>query len=261
MAEVVIPNVDCDGVLTGTPNSPPSVFRPFDCVKTLTHEQVKAGWRESFSAKEGRSYFYNVITRESVWIIPTITKPVQREQRRMVDSTPSDILAAAVDELVASPIESYGTKKDSPSFRMVIKIILTKIVANEILRFTYYEQTQRACEGCEENWASQAEHECLFFGVPPECRLYDYVDEHYEKVKESVQVDTVLDILCVMISFLRITESSEEDPNSMIQDILNGWKEDPEDVARLFHSAVFDDLSKLIDSTIKQLNEYNRSLC
>ena len=99
MAEVVIPNVDCDGVLTGTPNSPTSVFRPFDCVKTLTHEQVKAGWRESFSAKEGRSYFYNVITRESVWIIPTITKPVQREQRRMVDSTPSDMLAAAVDRL------------------------------------------------------------------------------------------------------------------------------------------------------------------
>ncbi len=85
------------------PTAPTSLtdVGPFDCVKKLTHDHVKNGWREGFSATAERAYYFNVYTRESVWTLPNI--PVQREQRRVVNSTDVDILAAAVNELTESP--------------------------------------------------------------------------------------------------------------------------------------------------------------
>ena len=84
------------------PTAPTSLVDagPFDCVKQLTHDHVKNGWREGFSATAERAYYFNVFTRESVWTLPNI--PVQREQRRVVNSTNVDILAAAVNELTES---------------------------------------------------------------------------------------------------------------------------------------------------------------
>ena len=98
-------NSTCDVVSTAEapPTSPTSLLDagPFDCVKKLTHDQVKGGWREAFSASECRTYYYNVFTRESVWSIPT-TKAIQREQRRMVDPSRVGILETAVNELIGN---------------------------------------------------------------------------------------------------------------------------------------------------------------
>ena len=94
---------DAASMSLAPPTSPTSLLDggPFDCVKKLTHEQVKTGWREAYSSTEGKCYFFNIFTRESVWSIPT-TMPIQREQRRLVDSTGVDILAAAVNELTGN---------------------------------------------------------------------------------------------------------------------------------------------------------------
>ena len=69
------------------------VAGPFDCVKKLTHEQVKRGWREGFSSTMGRSYYYNIFTRESLWSIPD-TMPTQLEP-----GPAPDILQTAMAEL------------------------------------------------------------------------------------------------------------------------------------------------------------------
>ena len=82
------------------PSSPrdSAVAGPFDCVKKLTHDQVKSGWREGFSSTMARPYFYNIFTRESVWSIPDAMSK-QRES----GSAP-DILQTAIAELTADGV-------------------------------------------------------------------------------------------------------------------------------------------------------------
>ena len=94
------------------PSSPRDsvVAGPFDCVKKLTHEQVKRGWREGFSSTMGRSYYFNVFTRESVWSIPD-TMPTQLEP-----GPAPDILQTAMAELTDGVTHAQGdTRKASSS--------------------------------------------------------------------------------------------------------------------------------------------------
>ncbi|XP_038062841.1 uncharacterized protein LOC119733319 [Patiria miniata] len=190
------------------PSSPTSesVKGPFDCVKKLTHAQVKRGWREGFSTTEHRSYYmyYNIFTRESVWSIPTIL--LQQEESE-VDSGPAeDLLAAAMTELTGNPptdlskppfIKGKPTKrKFSPDpdqqeneknavrfeiggssnqdiidrrvrVRTLTKRILTKLITDEILQLVYHTQKRLGCEGCKKDWPSLFEHACTFLvGIP-----------------------------------------------------------------------------------------------
>ena len=85
------------------PSSPSTGVQkgPFDCVKKLTHTQVKRGWREAYSSGEKRPYYYNIFTRESVWSIPDL--PDQREESQADAGPAPDLLAAAMSELSDKP--------------------------------------------------------------------------------------------------------------------------------------------------------------
>ncbi len=101
-SNITLPFIEDSSSSQEPPTAPTSLVDagPFDCVKQLTHDHVKNGWREGFSATAERAYYFNVFTRESVWTLPNI--PMQREQRRVVNSANVDILAAAVNELTES---------------------------------------------------------------------------------------------------------------------------------------------------------------
>ncbi|XP_038046938.1 mRNA (2'-O-methyladenosine-N(6)-)-methyltransferase-like [Patiria miniata] len=88
MGHIAPPSPPTSEMATGSP----------DGVKKLSHAQVKRGWREGFSTNEKRAYYYNIITRESVWSIPTILPSIEEESQ--ADSGPApDMLAAAMAEL------------------------------------------------------------------------------------------------------------------------------------------------------------------
>ena len=141
---------------------------------------------------------------------------------------------------------------------MVIKRILTKIVTDEILRFVYVAQDALGCEGCEENWGTQDEHQCLFFGISPTSNLYNYVDEWYSDAAPCVKPNKVIDIFDAVNISLNVTKSSEDgqniDKHAIIKEIMDGWGEDPDDIARSFYSTFFNNLTELIDSTIQQFD-------
>ena len=155
------------------------------------------------------------------------------------------------------PSTSDDVTNSSRPTRMVIKRILTKIVTDDILQHVYDDQDAQGCKGCEENWPSQDEHECLFFGVAPTCRLYDYAPTYYDEAAERVQLDQVVEIFDAVNTILNVSESSDEGPNidkhAIIQEIIDEWHSDPDDVARSFYSPFFNNLTELIDNTIQQL--------
>ena len=92
------------------PSSPRDsvVAGPFDCVKKLTHEQVKRGWREGFSSTMARPYYYNIFTRESVWTIADAI-PTERESEPA-----SDILQAAMAELMGGVPKPSKASSSAP---------------------------------------------------------------------------------------------------------------------------------------------------
>ncbi len=153
---------------------------------------------------------------------------------------------------------STGVTEGLSSVKMVIKRILTKIVTDEILRLVYANQDALGCEGCEMFWGTQDEHQCLFFGVSPASNLYDYVDEWYSDAASCVKPDKVIDIFDAVNISLNVTESSEDgqniDKHVVIKEVLDEWREDPDDIARSFYSTFFNNLTELIDSTMQQLD-------
>ena len=80
------------------------------------------------------------------------------------------------------------------------------MVTDNILKLVYSAQGQLGCEGCEENWPSLCDHECVFFGMHPPCRLYDYVSDYYEEAAELVDVDKVVDVFDVVNTYLNVNE-------------------------------------------------------
>ena len=93
------------------PSSPrdSAVAGPFDCVKKLTHDQVKSGWREGFSSTMARPYFYNIFTRESVWSIPDAMST------QLESGSAPDILQTAIAELTADGVAQARRNNQKPS--------------------------------------------------------------------------------------------------------------------------------------------------
>ena len=80
---------------TSTPLlSPPQSTSSLDPVHDLPQELLNAGWRKFWSKREGRPYFFNKITNESLWEMPStsnydpITDPLGIQAT--VPSTPTD---------------------------------------------------------------------------------------------------------------------------------------------------------------------------
>ena len=53
------------------PGSPMSPLSP-DPVHDLPPELLQAGWRKFWSRREGRPYYFNKVTNESLWETPTL---------------------------------------------------------------------------------------------------------------------------------------------------------------------------------------------
>ena len=54
------------------PGSPMSPLSP-DPVHDLPPELLQAGWRKFWSRREGRPYYFNKVTNESLWEAPTLS--------------------------------------------------------------------------------------------------------------------------------------------------------------------------------------------
>ncbi|XP_038058687.1 uncharacterized protein LOC119730560 [Patiria miniata] len=280
------------------PPSSPSIGLengPFECVKKLTHTQVKRGWREAYSASEKRPYYYNVFTRESLWAIPTV-QPAQQEESQADSGPAPDLLAAAMAELSGKPPMKLAEppfikgkpgkkRKFSPDpeqeendrnavrfhigestnqdivdrrarARRLTKRILTKLITDEILRLVYRAQEQLGCEGCEEDWTSQWDHACLFFGVNPENRIDDFMDEHFDEAIQSLDTGRVLPMFHAVAALLGASSFSGEgvdlnaEINPIIADILTEWKADQSDIGTSFYTMLFDNTTELVQYTI-----------
>ena len=73
-----------------------------------------------------------------------------------------------------------------------------------------------------------------------------------------MQPDRVIDIFDGVNAFLNVTESSEDEPiidkRAIIEEIMDEWYEDPDDITRSFYSTFFNNLTELIDSNMQQLH-------
>ncbi|KAH6945394.1 hypothetical protein HPB50_008212 [Hyalomma asiaticum] len=56
--------------------SPPQTVGP-DPVHDLPAELLQVGWRRFWSKREGRPYFFNKLTNESLWEMPRLSTPAQ----------------------------------------------------------------------------------------------------------------------------------------------------------------------------------------
>ena len=139
------------------------------------------------------------------------------------------------------------------------KRILTKLITDEIFHLVYRAQEQLGCEGCEEDWTSQWDHGCLFFGVNPECRLQDFVPDYLEEAMQSLDTNRVLSIFQAVTSSLGadafIVDGADlnNELNAMIENTLNDWRAIPEDVSISFYSPFFDKTSDLIQCIVDSI--------
>lgn len=122
----------------------------------------------------------------------------------------------------------------------------------------YQIQQQLPCEGCEENWASQDEHACMFYGVTPEYCVEDFVPLHYDNVQSSIDANEIISIFYAVRrlfddeTFIR-TGLTKEALNDVIHDILMSWKNSTEDIAPSFRSYSFSNLNRLINYVMASL--------
>ena len=137
--------------------------------------------------------------------------------------------------------------------------ILTKLITDEILHLVYRAQEQLGCEGCEQNWASQWDHACLFFGLNPVCRMEHFVPEYIDEAMQSLDTNRVLSTFQAVAallgaeSFIGDEVDSRTELNTMIVDILNDWRAVPEDVSISFYSPLFDKTSELIQHVVESM--------
>ncbi len=135
--------------------------------------------------------------------------------------------------------------------RLLLKRILGKIVKDRIVRRAYDMQQQLPCEGCQENWACQDHHACLFFGNTPEYRAEEFVLEHYEHVVSSIESNEIIDVfyaVCRLLIVAGFTHAglTKETLNDTIQDILMGWQNETDDIAQTFNSYSFPNVTRLL---------------
>ena len=134
----------------------------------------------------------------------------------------------------------------------LIKRILGQIVKDRIVERAYEKQKHLPCEGCEEHWANQEGHACLFFCNMPEYRVEDFVSEHYDNVMSSMDVSEIIKIFYAVSEHLTVggfshEGSSKQTLNDLIQDVLMSWENETDDITETFNSYAFPNVTRLID--------------
>ena len=140
--------------------------------------------------------------------------------------------------------------------RTLTERILTKLITDEIFKLVYRAQEQLGCEGCEEDWPSQWDHACLFFGKNPECRIDDFVPEYLEEAMELLDTGRVLSIFQAVTNLLGASSfigdelDLDAEINITISNILNKWKLNQKDISLSFYSSSFNKTYELIDNVL-----------
>ena len=143
--------------------------------------------------------------------------------------------------------------------KKLTKQIMTKLITDEIFQLVYHAQEQLGCEGCDNNWASQWDDACMFFGMNPECHVRDFIPEYFEQAMQSVNTDRVLPIFQAAAallgsgSFIGEEMDLNTELNSIVSDISHDWKIDQADIAISFYSIHFDNTTDLIQFTIDRM--------
>ncbi|XP_022083646.1 uncharacterized protein LOC110975445 [Acanthaster planci] len=135
-------------------------------------------------------------------------------------------------------------------------LILTKLITDEMFRLVNRAQEQLGCEGCEEGWPSLFEHACTFYGVCPESRIHEYIGEFLEEAWRSVDTNRVRPIFHATISLLGAAEFTGQEMdmistlNTFVQDIVNEWKNKPDQIVDFFLDRGFNNTTEIIQYAV-----------
>ncbi|XP_070546517.1 uncharacterized protein [Ptychodera flava] len=140
----------------------------------LSPRLLEEGWRKCYSVKAELPYYFNVKTNTSVWTMPTVSDQDERafSGSALPHKTPSSQPSAAA--LVPPPSKPGTTSQAEPSFsdmpndldrkvaRRVAKYVYAKFILDQVNAII-----NENCEGCREDYPSQRDHECLYYGDTP----------------------------------------------------------------------------------------------
>ncbi|XP_070535240.1 mRNA (2'-O-methyladenosine-N(6)-)-methyltransferase-like [Ptychodera flava] len=219
----------------------------------LSPRLLEEGWRKCYSVKAERPYYFNVKTNTSVWTMPTLSDQDERfadvpgrkspdlpeptQEVPMPDQTQSS--QSSVAALVPQPSKPGATSHAEPSFsdmpndldrqvaRRVAKYVYAKLILDEVNAII-----NQNCEGCKEDYPSQRDHECLYYGNAPAGQR-EAIIKYFTDAAKRVNMLAVQKSVLAMAELCYITLDHNVplgllDLDDLLELLYYRWSEDPE---------------------------------
>ncbi|XP_070549610.1 uncharacterized protein [Ptychodera flava] len=225
----------------------------------LTPSQCQQGWRKCYSARVEKPYYFNIKTNESRWSMPgvpegfdgpaastpgnhspTLPEPAQEPPSTplLFDSQSTDVTDSQpqlYSQVHSRPITSDVNTQteftpppipndlDRKVARKLVKYIYAKFISQEVDKLV-----SENCEGCQHDYLSQREHECLHYGCTPAGQrevISKYFGAAAERIDMSAverSVQEVAEICNLQMDFGLI------DLDELLHLLCYRWADDPE---------------------------------
>ncbi|XP_070572333.1 mRNA (2'-O-methyladenosine-N(6)-)-methyltransferase-like [Ptychodera flava] len=219
----------------------------------LSPRLLEEGWRKCYSVKAERPYYFNVKTNTSVWTMPTVSDQDERyadvpgrkspdlpepsQEVPLPHKTPSSQPSAAA--LVPPPSKPGTTSQAEPSFsdmpndldrkvaRRVAKYVYAKFILDQVNAII-----KENCEGCREDYPSQRDHECLYYGDTPAGQR-EVISKYFTDATKQINMLAVQKSILAMAELCYITLDHNVslgllDLDDLLELLYYRWSEDPE---------------------------------